>query len=87
MFFLVQPPCQPAANLGHQIGQGDQNAVLLRVAGLEAEFLDAHLAPGLLVVAQDDGERDFVGLGGFELGGQLGFLLVCEFGLCFWARD
>lgn len=53
------------------------------MTGFQAKFLDAHLAPRLLVVAQDDGERDIIGLGRFELGGQLGFLLVCEFGL-FW---
>lgn len=77
----LQPPSQPAANLGHQVGQLDQNALFVRMAGVEAEFLDADLAPGLLFVAEDDGKRDVVGLGRFELGGQFGLLLICEFGL------
>lgn len=51
------------------------------MASFEAELLDAYQALRLLVVAQDDGKRYVVGLGGFELILQPGFLLICELGL------
>lgn len=51
------------------------------MARFETEFLDADLAARLLVVAQDDGEGNAGGLGGFELCGEFRFEFVGEFGL------
>lgn len=49
----------------------------------QPQRLDAALAVGLLVVAEDDGEGDGASFGGFELRLHFGFELVGELGLFF----
>lgn len=88
MFYLLLLLCRsiplpgnPLLNLLRDILQVDQHALLLRMALLQAELLDADLARSELVLAEDDGERDAVRLCLAELLGEFGLDFIREFRL------
>ena len=74
-------PRNPALHFIDKRGQIHQHSLLLGMAFFKTHFLDADLAVGEFVLAQDDGEGDTALLGGAELLREFGFEFVRKFSL------
>lgn len=72
---------QAGLDLGDHVVEADEDTLLLGVAITETHLLDLDVALGDLVVAEEDGKRNTIGLGSLELLWYLGLDLVQELGL------